>query len=43
MGKQHLRAHYYTVMKDLKITPEESRRLDLVQLVPTEDRQSASG
>lgn len=35
----HLRRKYFNVMSDLEITAEESRRLALRQLVPTEDRQ----
>jgi hypothetical protein len=38
MRGTHLRAKYYTVMKDLKITDDEARRLALKQLMPKADR-----
>lgn len=39
MSGRHIRAHYYTVMKDIEISDDEARRLGLVQLVPSGDRR----
>lgn len=39
MRGKHTRAHYHTVMRDLGITDDEARRLDLRQLTPRTDRE----
>lgn len=39
MSGKHTRAHYHTVMKDLGISDDEARRLDLTQLMPKADRE----